>query len=206
MYFCSLFKKKLPTVKRPTLFLSICCCMITFYSCSPPISRDQMAQIMVEIYSLDQNILNYPDLFTIGDTTMVYAALLKNNGYSVKDFNRSIARHLQKPDKMKKALTPYRDELMKKKNALQNELDEASKELEVMEIIYPRKPIRDITYPLLSPNLDTVTMQSIDSLKLLWASFWERDTTHTHIFSMDVDPDVVADSLTTTHRILKDDK
>ena len=151
---------------RPYIFWGVLCCMLPLCSCNAPISRDRLAEITIEMYLFEQKIQDHPDLNLITDTTLVYAAILQKHGYSVNDYNRSVTHHLKKPEKLKKALIPYRDQIMIKKNALQQALEDANKEPEEIKAEYRRFfPTRPPTPPI-TLYVDSIAPWSIDSL--LW--------------------------------------
>jgi len=137
-------------------------------SCSVPISKDRLAELMIEMYMFEQQIQNHPDLNRITDTALVYAAILHKHGYSMNDYQRSITHHLKKPDKLKKALIPYRDQIMYRKNALQQALDETNREPDPEEIkaefrlFSPTRP----SVPPFTLYVDSIVPWSIDSM--LW--------------------------------------
>ena len=168
---------------RPNLLFSIFCCTLLICSCRAPISRERTAEIMVEMYMFDQKAQDYPELHRIADTTMAYTAILHKHGYSVNDFNRSLAYHLQKPEKFKKALIPLRDQILNQRNALQNEMDEELKRLErEKDTLFHFKLFRP-AFPSFNLLVDTLDTWCIDSLK-----WWRADTTRTKAFSVIPDP------------------
>ena len=150
---------------RPFFFFGLVSSMLLVCSCKAPVSKDRMVEIMVEMYLFEQTINDYPKLRPIADTTLVYAAILHKHGYSVKDFQRSIAYHLQKPDKWKKVMIPYRDQLMKRKNALQEEVEKDIRMEKFMRDFSPRFTYTPPTEPPFSIIIDSIVRQNLDSLK-----------------------------------------
>ena len=92
---------------------------------------DRLAEVTVEMFKVDQLIQDQPRFFSVSDTTLVYAAVLRKYGYSVQDYHRSLTRHIQRPEKFKNALVAYRDQMVKQRDALQKEIDEAARRKEL---------------------------------------------------------------------------
>jgi DNA-binding transcriptional MerR regulator len=124
-----------------------------------------MVEIMVEMFMFEQTVRDHREFSPIADTTLVYAAILRKHGYSVKEYNRSLAYHLQKPDKLKKAMISHRDQMMKRKNALQEEVDKALRMAEVEKAYRPRFTYMLPSAPPFSLVIDSVQLQSPDSLR-----------------------------------------
>ena len=150
---------------RPFFFFAFFCCLLLVCSCKAPISRDRMVEIMVDMYQFEQTIRDQLQFYPIADTTLVYAAIFHKYGYSVKDYQRSLAYHLQKPDKLKKAMIPYRDQLMKRKNALQEEMEKEIRMEKFMRDFTPRFNYTLPTEPPFSIIVDSIVHQNLDSLK-----------------------------------------
>ena len=112
--------------------IGLFCCTLLFFSCkSVTISRDHLAEIIVEMSMVDKMLQEQYELHRASDTSLVYAAVLHRHGYTVKEFNNSLTYHLQKPDKLNKKLVSYREQLLEKKNALNKEIDNAARTVPV---------------------------------------------------------------------------
>ena len=156
---------------RQSIFLSVLCCM-WLCSCDAPISRDRLAEIMIEMYMFEQHIQTRPHLSPISDTTLVYASILQKYGYSVNDYQRSLAHHLKRPDKFKKTLIPHRDQMLERKYELQKAFDDAMRTPEEIKeeyrLFFPVPP----PLPPFILHLDSIAPQHTDHLQ--WWIF--RDT------------------------------
>jgi len=150
---------------RPFFFFGLFCCLLLVCSCKAPITRDQIVEIMVEMYLFEQTMSDHPQFNPIADTTLVYDAILQKHGYSVKDYHRSLTYHLQKPDKLKKVIIPYRDRLMKRKNALKEEMEKDIRIEKFMRDFTPRFSYTPPSEPPFSIIVDSIVHQNLDSLK-----------------------------------------
>ena len=125
---------------------------------------DQMTELIIEMYSLDLQILDYPNLVRVADTTLVYEAILQKHGYNTKEFNRSLAHYLQKPEKLKKVMLTHRDHLMLRKNSLQEAIDKAqspaNEATETQKKFLLPKPYNHT----FSPFTDTIALWSKDTI------------------------------------------
>jgi len=132
--------------------------LLLLCSCSAPISVDRMAEITGEMLLIDQMISDYPIYSSIADTTLIYTAILQKYGYSEAEYLRSFAYHIQKPEKFKRAMVRYRDQMMKKKNALQEEVNKA---------LLPQDTSILVKFPPISLWIDSVALNRLDSLNNL---------------------------------------
>lgn len=156
-------------------------CLLTISSCSTPISREQMVEVMIEMYMFDLKMNDFHDLTLLSDTTLVYEAILQKRGYSQKDFNRSLVHHLKSPEKLKKRLLFHRDQMMNTKNALQKAIDDA--------IARTEEQSRGLQYrillpllPMQKPQPDTSATWSVDSIatcKIDSIATWKIDSVAT---------------------------
>ena len=154
--------------------------MLPVCSCSTRISKDKLAEMMIEMYMVDYTIQDHSEFNPVSDTTLVYAAILRKHGYSVIDFENALARHLQKPDKFKKTLAQYREQIMAKRDVLLKEIALANRKPDTLACLRRFIPTRPIPLPY-SPLMDSAMRQSLDSLKLWEIKLWEPDTAHIQV-------------------------
>ncbi|MCL1974028.1 MAG: DUF4296 domain-containing protein [Bacteroidetes bacterium] len=97
-------------------------CLTLTLSCNKvPIPLEPLAEIMAEMFVIDQRIQDEPNLSSIADTADVYAAVLKNHRYTPEDFLRSVRYHARNPEKFKKALQQQRDLISAQRTALERQ-------------------------------------------------------------------------------------
>ena len=137
-----------------------------------------MAEMMIEMYILDQYAYDFPDLLPIADTTLVYEAIFNKYGYNTRTFHRSLARHLQKPDKLKKAFALHREQIALRRSALQKALDHAAKVAEMGDELPFRFALLPLHLHKFTPYVDSVALWRLDSI--VW---WKPDTTRFSMFS-----------------------
>ena len=176
MYFCFLYLQKSKEsffFMKPNMFITLFCCALLLISCkNVPVSRDRLAQIIVEMSLVDQMVQDQPMLRFASDTALVYEAIFQKYGYSEKEFQRSLTHHLQKPAKLSKKLTSYRDQMLSKKNALQKVINDAAQDRTVDPVIQ-----RHIDSLMRYWHIDSIIR--IDTL-----IFWRIDSVRTSFFNM----------------------
>lgn len=73
------------------------------------IPSGKMARILHDMYLIDAEIENDGDYSAMADTTLVYAAVFDEYGYSVDDFQRSLDYYLHNPIKFKEVFKMAHD-------------------------------------------------------------------------------------------------
>ena len=109
---------------------------------------------------VDQMIQDHPTLIPISDTTLVYASVLKKHKYSIQDFQRALAHHLKKPEDLKKMVIPYRDQMNRRKEVLQKEINDAKRKRETLPYSSRFFPIRSVAHPF-SLFADSTVIQNL---------------------------------------------
>jgi len=131
-----------------------------------------MVEIMIEMYMFDMKIQDFHELSSLADTTLVYEAILRQHGYSFKEFNRSLTHHLQNPEKLKKKFNAQKEQLITRRNALKKALDSALKSTEALE----QEPLYQILLPLLPAHLFPSPADSLPDWHIDMNKWWRMDT------------------------------
>jgi len=115
-------------IKLYHTILVLTACLAVAGSCQRVIiPKEQFAAIMVEMFLVDQQIQNEYSLTQMADTTLLYAAVLHQYGYTMDDFLRSLNRHIRNPEKFKKVLQQQRTLLLAQKTVLQHSTEGTTK-------------------------------------------------------------------------------
>lgn len=81
------------------LYTAVIICSLTIYNCRSNtglINKDQMAQIISQMYLADQYIERNPKLRSQTDSLYLYKSIINKFGYNVDDYQKSLNYYLQK--------------------------------------------------------------------------------------------------------------
>lgn len=93
-------------MKRSLAYILICAALCCACSSGPRIiPRAKMSQIYAEMFLLDARILaQNPNVVRVADTSLVYQSILGRYGYDAEDFNASIQKYLNDPERYSRML------------------------------------------------------------------------------------------------------
>ena len=82
------------------------------------IPRSKLAKIYAEMFVTDQWIQSKPALRTIADTSLVYEPILERYGYDSEDYQYSIDRYMDDPERFSRILRSTAEILDKEKEKI----------------------------------------------------------------------------------------
>ena len=85
------------------------------------IPRSKLAKIYAEMFVTDQWIQSKPGLRTIADTSLVYEPILEKHGYDSEDYQYSIDRYMDDPERFSRILRSTAEILNKEIKSLQKQ-------------------------------------------------------------------------------------
>ena len=94
------------------------------------IPRSKLAKIYAEMFVTDQWIQSKPGLRTIADTSLVYEPILQKYGYDSDDYQYSIDRYMDDPERFSRILRSTAEILDKEINALRKDQEQIKQEQE----------------------------------------------------------------------------
>ena len=130
------------------------------------IPRSKLAKIYAEMFVMDQWIQTKPGLRTIADTSLVYEPILQKYGYDSDDYQYSIDRYMDDPERFSRILRSTADILEKELKAMRK----MQAELKVHEA--KKKEIADFEITMFQFYEELISPDGLrgwsDSLDVAW--------------------------------------
>ena len=121
-------------LRKVLIFLGCVFCLCSCSDRGKVIPPETLSQIYARMYVVDQWVQKNPSARRQIDTTLVYDQVFGQFGYTYEDYDRTVRRYIERPDRFEKVFKRTKAILDKRRAEL-----EAMKEIEARNAAFDRK-------------------------------------------------------------------